>query len=413
MLITANLIAAGTLFVAPSHPALVRSPDRNVWISSQETVEAQAAGNDIVLKARSTGLVHATGLERGAAKPTRVLSVTDGTYAARLRCPRAKVDWSGALPRPQKYDAETLTSLKKCGFDAFELPESPSKEFINELEARESRLDSRGLRIRHVETRDGQRHLRVAAQPAYAKKRLQEELEHFLPFYAVEYSEPPKLGRTLVFEVTLFEFSRAKAASLGVRWPRTFMLQSLEGQIWRGATSENIRDGYSIGMDMGESLGLGRILARPQIRTKPGEKAMFQSGGEIPIVQSTQYAQKTEWRNYGLLLTLIPEANVQTGADEITVGFKLELSEPDASTAVGKMPGMKTRRLESRFDLRTSVTTVLTTLIQTRTSSMHEGVAGLRTMPVLQALFGHKDRSEQDSELWFAIRPSWEEISPP
>jgi pilus assembly protein CpaC len=152
------------------------------------------------------------------------------------------------------------------------------------------------------------------------------------------------------------------------------------------------------------------VLARPQIRTKPGERAIFQSGGEIPIRNAGKNGGPTVWKNYGLLLTLVPDAQVETGSPEIAVEFKLELSEPDYSAAIDGVPGMKVRRLESRFDLRTAETTILTTLVQTRTGKESDGLYGTRSVPLLQHLFGSQTRTDQDSELWFAIRPVWEEI---
>ncbi|MBS1985007.1 MAG: hypothetical protein JST16_12630 [Bdellovibrionales bacterium] len=406
-LVTSNLVLAGVLLVSPSHPALIQRPGLTVWLSQPKIIEAQAVGRNISLRVRSPGLIHASGLDSTRPDLTRVQSVSDATYQAAQRCPRASIDWTANPPQANSSSPAELQKLASCGFEALALPESLQQNDQRFIEA-ETKLLRAGFRILASSTVGARRSLRVGGSAQHLESRLRQALGEMRPFYDVQFVEGPAPGRTLVFEVSLFEFSRAKAASLGVRWPGSVALKSAEG----GGPAVTGAGGtpLEIGADFGESLGLARVLARPQIRTKPGEKASFQSGGEIPIRSSTPYATSTQWKNYGLILTLEPDANVETGAGEITLNFKLELSEPDPATAIDGVPGMKLRRLESRFDLRVSETTILTTLIQTRSGTVQSGLPGFKDVSFLSSLFGHRDRSESDSELWFAIRPSWEDI---
>jgi Flp pilus assembly secretin CpaC len=161
--------------------------------------------------------------------------------------------------------------------------------------------------------------------------------------------------------------------------------------------------------DFGESQGVGKILAQPQLRCKPGEKARFQAGGEIPITTSNPYNSSTQWKSYGLNLLLEPEANIKTGAQELSLAFQIELSEPDQSTAIKGIPGMTTRKLDSRFDLRTNELTLLSTLFKRNQGKNKSGIAFLSQLPLLSYLVSSENSRENESELWFAIKSSWEE----
>ncbi len=225
------------------------------------------------------------------------------------------------------------------------------------------------------------------------------------PFYELRAPDPQRArpGRTLLFELSFFEFSRRRASELGLKLPTSL----------RAQTAPDLRslrwDALGVGADFGESLGVAKVLARPQVRTKPGEKALFQSGGEMPVRTSTLYGQQTHWKVYGLQLSIEPDANIETGATEVGLALRLELSEPDLAAAVDGAPGLTTRKLESRFDLRVGETTILTTMIQTRSGTRRRGPFGSAGGDsFLARLFSSASLDHEDSELYISIRPDWE-----
>ena len=71
---------------------------------------------------------------------------------------------------------------------------------------------------------------------------------------------------------------------------------------------------------------------------------------------------------------------------------------------------MTTRKLTNRFDLRTNETTVLTSLIQLRRGNVKKGLPGLREIPLVGGIFDNHSKDESESELYFALYPTWEEI---
>jgi len=399
-----NLFIAGTLLISPLHPAHFPSAQPQVWLSNSKKIEAQSLNSGLILKARESGLLFAVGIDKS---PLKILVTSDENYLALKSCPRAPVSLEQGSPRLQ--DFRRLIEIKACEFNDLSLSEADQKTHELDFERAERSLSEAGIyQGRRSWLVSGKRRLNY--RDSEAKVRIKRLLGALSPFYELVLDHGPKPGRTLVFQLTLFEFSRSKARQLGLKFPSSIKVKNLEGNLAEWKASSGTADSLEVGADFGESLGVGKILAQPQIRTKPGEKAIFQSGGEIPIKNNSAYQSNTSWKNYGLIVQLEPDANLETGATEVSLGFKVELSEPDQATALDGVPGMIVRRLESRFDLRTNETTVLTSMIQSRSGANRSGIAGLMHIPLLGRLLSDQSDNEQGSELWFSMRPSWEEI---
>lgn len=306
---------------------------------------------------------------------------------------------------------------KDCGFDDLHI--SPAKLAKMTQDERkqflfmEERLRRNGLKIGKSEWKDGKRQVFVNTSQSA------EKIQQLLPFpqrifYQIETRNLFNPGKNLIFELTLFEFSRQKARRLGLKWPQSVSVYSINNV---GERSLNLQDLTSdaakeiiIQSDFGESQGVGKILAQPTLRTQPGIESRFLSGGEFPIKNSNAFQSQTSWKSYGLKVALTPSKESEVGDTEVALDFKLEFSEPNMEHAVEGIPSLIQRQLESRFDLRTNETTVLTSMITLREGKGRSGIAFLSQIPILGLLAGQDSRLKTDSELWFAVKPSWEEI---
>lgn len=405
-----QLILGGTLFLSNANPAFIKNPAADVWFSDPQAVSVQTLNRGLLLRAKDASSGHqALGID--SQKPgalVRLQNVTDASYRALMRCPQAPlVPGRSGLQLAELPLGSALSALKDCGFESLRLsPEQQRDPLIAQgFALKESEALAKGYRILSAVWDNGLRVIHIdEAQSAQlvSLKELFAELANFIEFRP---RRAPRPGNTLIFEVTLFEFFRNAASKFGVSWPDSFRILDLEGSPFK-----KLNPALALGLDFGESQGVSRVLARPQIRVKAGEKARFQSGGEIPVQIVTDTVRSTQWKEYGLILELAVAAETQTGADEISLDFKVEVSEPDFSRGTDTVPGLAVRRLESRFDVRTRETTVLTTLLQMRSGALRAGLAGLSRVPVARELFSSRSRQEQESELWFAIRPHWDEI---
>jgi|GEM_PF-963880 len=413
-LITQNLILASTLFLSPSHPALVSNTTSQVWFSEPNSLEVQALDSGLLLKVtKQHARLQATGLQKQSPKEWNTLqAISDANYLALTRCPSFPVQWKTGLEIPLFSPANNtsldtwLAQINDCGFDEISFDEQNPlfSNFQKNLLKRESESEWKGIRILQKSWKEG-RKVYVVENNSNQSSRLSKTLGPYSPFVKIEERESPKPGNTLIFEVTLFEFSRQAASKLGVSWPEQIRMLSLEGNLFKDSFKA-----LEVGLDFGESFGVGRVLAKPQIRVKAGQTSKFHSGGEIPIQIITAETQKTEWKKYGLLLEIGVPKETSTGAREVSVDFKVELSEPDFSMGAETSPGLSVRRLESQFDLRVRESTVLSTMIQTNSGARRSGLSGLSRIPILKNVFSSKSQQDHESELWFAIRPMWDEM---
>jgi hypothetical protein len=406
-----QLILGGTLFLSNANPAFIKHPAPDVWFSDPQAVTVQPLNQGLLLRAKDTSTGHqALGID--ALKPgslIRLQNVSDATYRALIRCPQAPlVSGRTGLQFSEGPVTNALASLRDCGFEGIRLSTEQQQDplITQSFALKEAEALAKGYRVLSSSWENGLRVLFTDEAQQSQLASLKELFAELSPFVEFRLRKAPRPGNTLIFEVTLFEFFRNAASKIGVSWPSSFRILDLEGSPFK-----KLNPALALGLDFGESQGVSRVLARPQIRVKAGEKARFQSGGEIPVQIVTDTLRSTQWKEYGLILELAVAAETPTGADEISMDFKVEVSEPDFSRGTDVVPGLAVRRLESRFDVRTRETTVLTTLLQMRSGALRAGLAGLSRVPVARELFSSRSRQEQESELWFAIRPHWDEIS--
>jgi len=411
-LLSSQMLLGGILFLSSSNPAFIENTRSEVWFSDPQAITVQSLNGGLLMRPKDavSGL-QALGLDSSdPARLIRLQNVSDESYAALKKCPRAPVEASSAglsVAKDTKDLALALAQLFECGFQGLRLSEAQSQDpqLAESIALKESEALAQGHRILSSTWEKGRRVLLVDEIQARRPQALMKIFAGLSPFIEIRAGKAPRPGNTLIFEVTLFEFFRNAASKIGASWPESFRILNLEGNPFR-----KLNPTLSLGLDFGESRGVAKILARPQLRVKAGQKASFQSGGELPVQVVTETVQTTQWKPYGLILELRVPEETPTGADELSVDFKVELSEPDFSRGSETIPGMVVRRLESRFDLRAHETTVLSTMLQSRSGALRSGLAGLSGAPALKHLFSTKSSQEQESELWFAIRPRWDEI---
>ncbi len=411
----AILFFKGVLVLSSQSPVLLDAKGSNVWISDPEVLAASVLGSKVhLLPQKDRGIVFVSGLKFGKADiqdPAKLVLTSAANLAALRKCPDADLafDAHGALVFDK--DLNSFRSLQsRCSFDGLELDINSPLRQSDEWQKAERKLQSRGLQILRSSWQEGKR-LLLVKQNGSALAEHRETLGPLAPFYKFNTFQSARPGQTLIFQLTLFEISRAKARSLGIRWPQDLSLRVSAGT--RPSIGSGGNNFFEIGADFGEALGIGRVLAQPMLRTLPGEKAAFQSGGEIPIEMKTEKEFATEWKNYGLLLEITPDKNLISGDMEISIDFKVELSEPDFAVSKATNPGLRKRSLSSRFDLRVDEVTVLSSMLQSRRSGGRSGIPGLSDAPFINRLFSKKESFSSDSELWFGIRPTWEEFSFP
>ena len=147
--------------------------------------------------------------------------------------------------------------------------------------------------------------------------------------------------------------------------------------------------------------GLANVLARPNVTAVSGEAASFFSGGEFPLPTGFDDGVIVfEYKKYGILLDFVPTV-IDTG--RIVLKVRPEVSEPSLNQAVQvvgvDIPVINVRRAETTVEVGDGESIVIAGLFRNASNTREAGVPGLKDVPVLGMLFGHRSIRSEELEL--------------
>lgn len=156
-----------------------------------------------------------------------------------------------------------------------------------------------------------------------------------------------------------------------------------------------------------ERRGLVRTLAEPNLTAISGESAKFLAGGEFPIPVAQDNNKVTvEYKQFGVSVSFKP---VVMSEGRISLKILAEVSEISTEGAVQvggiSLPGLKVRRAETTLELPSGGTLAMAGLLSDETRQSVEGVPGLKSIPMLGALFRSNDFRRRESELVILVTP--------
>lgn len=196
-------------------------------------------------------------------------------------------------------------------------------------------------------------------------------------------------------QLLLAEVRKQKALNLGISWPTQLTAQVLP----KGAALED----FSVSANFLEHQGLGRTLAAPSLIARSGAQAEFLAGGEIPIRLIGERTKELQWKKYGIVIRIEPKLDM-TG--RMSLNVECEVSSIDGSVSVEGVPGFKTNRLKTHFDMTEPRAIVLSGLIRWDQHQSAEGIAGLGQLPILGALFQSEEFRNDQTELVVLMKPT-------
>lgn len=156
-----------------------------------------------------------------------------------------------------------------------------------------------------------------------------------------------------------------------------------------------------------EDTGLATVLAEPTLTAISGAPASFHAGGEYPYSNCTTQAGSllnnctTEFRNYGITLDFTP--TVLSGG-RIALNIFTEVSDL-ADNPYGTEPVIDTRNAQTSIELPTGGSMMLAGLIKNVSLQRMQNTPGLRSLPILGALFSSQEFQRKQSELVVIVTP--------
>lgn len=152
------------------------------------------------------------------------------------------------------------------------------------------------------------------------------------------------------------------------------------------------------------SSGYAYMLAQPRLSAKSGGSASFLAGGEVPLpTQSNLGSTNVEFKKYGIVLNIKPVADNE---GNIQAHVETEVSAVDPSVTVKDIPGFLTRTTSTDISMRDGQTMVISGLVDESLSSNNSGLAWLKDIPILGALFRSKNFRNKKTELVIFVTPT-------
>ncbi len=151
---------------------------------------------------------------------------------------------------------------------------------------------------------------------------------------------------------------------------------------------------------------LGRILAEPKLLARSGKEASFLSGGEIPIVVTTNDDTSIEFKEFGTKIEFTPTVREDGTIDLI---LKSEVSEPDFTAGVElfgfKVPAFITRKTETEVTLANGESLIVAGLMKEVKQELESKLPFMGDIPFLGYMFRHTSYTNDVLELVVVVRP--------
>lgn len=160
---------------------------------------------------------------------------------------------------------------------------------------------------------------------------------------------------------------------------------------------------------------LTKILAEPTLVTVSGRPAMFQVGGEFPIlVPQSLGTSSVDFKKYGTQVDFVP---IVLGNGRIRLEVRPRVSEIDESRNVtvgsSSVPGLRVREVETGVEMTAGQTLAIAGLVQTRVEAENLGLPFISEIPYLGAAFRRVREQRNEVELLILVTPEFTEARDP
>lgn len=162
-------------------------------------------------------------------------------------------------------------------------------------------------------------------------------------------------------------------------------------------------------LDLLQQHSIAKILAEPNIVAVSGRPALFNEGGEIPIVVPQSLGTASiEFKKFGTQVDFLP---IVLGNGNIRLEVRPRISELDASNSITlqnvQIPALTVREVDTAVEMKAGQTFALAGLIQRRTEGLNRGIPYLSNMPIIGAPFRRTEERVNEIELLITVTPEF------
>jgi pilus assembly protein CpaC len=176
------------------------------------------------------------------------------------------------------------------------------------------------------------------------------------------------------------------------------------------------KDDYLLNLilDAGNTEGIAKILAEPNLTTLTGEEASFLAGGEFPIPVPQREGQVTiEYKEFGVSLGFLPIV-LNSGVINLQVSVAVSdlIAANSVITGMGSeasrqlfVPALSKRSANSTVELGSGQTIAIAGMLNERLRENVDKFPGLGDIPILGQLFRSQQFRKEQTELVIFVTP--------
>ena len=315
--------------------------------------------------------------------------------------------------------AELLQILAKIGNTNFLLSESIQGKITVDLHntpwqtALHSILASRGLRLLrngdiywigpHAEIAAFQKHRREDAALPFGGDHVNSPRQILIEARIVEADErfARELGSKLGYQAQAFGDSAANKLSGNFDLTGAGLSGFNPAAVAATLLSKNASRLLQLELSALEAEGQGKILSNPRIMTGDQVKATIEQGTELPYQTTSQNGSKLQFRKANLRLEVLPKIHpdgkisMLVGINKDTIGMKTEQGY-----------AIDTKSLSSEVTVENGGTAIIGGIFQTTEREDEVKVPLLGDIPLIGALFRHKSKLKDKTELLVFLTPT-------
>ena len=165
---------------------------------------------------------------------------------------------------------------------------------------------------------------------------------------------------------------------------------------------------FSVNAQANKSLSKGKVISRPMVLTKNGEKSSIVFGDRVPIFKSTTSTSSTEvtveYEQVGTTLEIQPIINKN---NEVSMNIHGVISNISGYETMGntKAPQISNREISTAARVHSGQSLVIGGLMSETDMDALSGIPGLMNLPIIGELFKFHSKSKSYAEVFIMITP--------
>lgn len=157
------------------------------------------------------------------------------------------------------------------------------------------------------------------------------------------------------------------------------------------------------------ALNKGKVISRPVVLARNGEKATIKFGDEVPVMSTTSTTTSTNvtvtYKDVGTNLEVTPVINTETGDISLKIDATVSNITQYVTQGSTRAPQINTRNINTVAHIKSGESLVIGGLMSVTDLDNLSGIPGLMNLPILGPLFRFHHRSKTYAEVYIMLTP--------